>query len=332
MDIDDQWICECSGIVMWCYVDKGVVFLDLGVEVVCVVFDDVGVGVDEVDYIVCVMMMLDYYFLGFGILLQFKFGLDMVLSFDLCQQCVGFVYGLQMVDVFICFGIVCIVLFVGCDVYICFMLFLDCIWELIYSDIDEWFDDEEEFVWNSCFCYLFVFFGDVVGVMVFCVNDSGDGCGIVGYELYGDGDNVEIFYLLGFGFVNWFIVMLDFYGIGEWVLVMEGCLVFKFVVMCMLKVIKSVLEMYGYLFDDFDLFVMYQVNLCINEVVQKVFRFFDECVYNNIQEYGNMMLVMLLLCFYEVCEQGKVFDGLFVVFIVFGVGMYWGSVLLQFQV
>lgn len=329
MDTDDQWIRERSGIVTRRYVDKGVASSDLGAEAARAALDDAGVGADEVDYIVCATMTPDHYFPGSGTLLQTKLGMDTVPSLDLRQQCAGFAYGLQTVDALIRSGIARTVLLVGCDVHTCLMPFSDRTWELIHSDADERLDDEEELAWNSRFRHLLVLFGDAAGAMVFRASDSDDGRGIVGHELHGDGDNVDILYLPGLGSANRPIVTPDLYGTGEWVPVMEGRSVFKLAVTRMPQVTKSVLETHGRSLDDLDLLVMHQANLRINEAAQKALGLPDDRVHNNIQDYGNTTSATLPLCFHEAREQGKAPDGSLVAFTALGAGMHWGSVLLQ---
>ncbi|MEM1247672.1 MAG: 3-oxoacyl-[acyl-carrier-protein] synthase III C-terminal domain-containing protein [Acidobacteriota bacterium] len=329
MDTDDQWVRERSGIVTRRYVDKGVASSDLGADAARAALENAGVGADEVDYIVCATMTPDHYFPGSGTLLQTKLGMDTVPSLDLRQQCAGFAYGLQTVDALIRSGIARTVLLVGCDVHTCLMPFSDRTWELIHSDTDERLDDEEERAWNSRFRHLLVLFGDAAGAMVFRANDSGDGRGIVGHELHGDGANVDILYLPGLGSANRPIVTPDLYGTGEWVPVMEGRSVFKLAVTRMPKVTHSVLETHGHSLDDLDLLVMHQANLRINEAAQKALGLPDERVHNNIQEYGNTTSATLPLCFHEAREQGKAPDGSLVAFTALGAGMHWGSVLLQ---
>ena len=329
MDTDDQWIRERSGIVTRRYVDAGVTSSDLGAEAARRALADAGVDGSEIDYLVCATMTPDHYFPGSATLIQSKLGLPNIAALDIRQQCAGFAYGMQTVDALIRSGIAKTVLLVGCDVHTCLMPFSDRTWELIMGDEDARLDDEEERAWNSRFRHLLVLFGDAAGAMVFRADDSGDGRGIVGHELHGDGSNVDILYLPGLGSANRPIVRPDLYGSGDWVPVMEGRSVFKLAVTRMPEVTRSALESSGHSLDDLDLLVMHQANLRINEAAQKALGLPDDKVHNNIQSYGNTTSATLPLCFHEAREQGKAPEGALVAFTALGAGMHWGTVLLR---
>ncbi len=329
MDTDDQWIRERSGIVTRRYVDRGVASSDLGADAAKQALTNAGVEANEVDYVVCATMTPDHYFPGSATLIQSKLGMPPKPCLDIRQQCAGFAYGMQMVDALVRSGIARTVLLVGCDVHTCLMPFSDKTWGLIMGDEDVRLDDEEELEWNNRFRHLLVLFGDAAGAMVFRANESGDGRGIVGHELYGNGDNMDILYLPALGSASRPIVTPDLYETGTWVPVMEGRKVFKLAVTRMPQVTKSVLDTNGLGLDDLDLLVMHQANLRINEAAQKVLGLPDDKVHNNIQDYGNTTSATLPLCFHGAREQGKAPDGSLVAFTALGAGMHWGSVLLR---
>ncbi len=329
MDTDDQWIRERSGIVTRYYVDEGVTSSDLGAEAARNALDDASIEAGEVDYVVCATMTPDHYFPGSGTLIQTKLGMGPGPCLDIRQQCAGFAYGLQTVDALIRGGVAKTVLLVGTDVHTCLMPYSQRTWDLVYGDEDVRLDDEKELAWNSRFRHLLVLFGDAAGAMVFRANESGDGRGIVGHELHGDGENVDILYLPTLGSATRPIVSPELYASGDWVPVMEGRSVFKLAVTRMPKVTASVLETHGLTLDDVDLLVMHQANLRINEAAQKALGLPDEKVHNNIQTYGNTTSATLPLCFHEARAQGKVPDGSLVAFTALGAGMHWGSVLLR---
>ena len=245
METDDQWIRERTGIVTRRFVDKGVASSDLGAEAAKDALQDAGLGASEIDYLVCATMTPDHYFPGSGTKIQRQLGIEALPCLDIRQQCAGFAYGMQMVDALIRSGMARTVLLVGCDVHTSLMPFSDRTWDLIMSDEDGRLDDDEELAWNTRFRHLVVLFGDAAGAMVFRANDRDDGRGILGHELYGDGENVEILYLPGLGSVNRPIVTPDLYGTGEWVPRMEGRLVFKLAVTRMPEVTRSVLAASG---------------------------------------------------------------------------------------
>ena len=98
MDTSDEWIRERSGVETRYYVDDGVATSDLGVAASQAALELAGVGKRDVDMVVFATMTPDHYFPGSGALLQKKLGLPQVPCFDIRQQCVGFLYGMQLAD------------------------------------------------------------------------------------------------------------------------------------------------------------------------------------------------------------------------------------------
>ena len=98
MDTTDQWIRERSGVEARHYVEAGVATSDLGLAAARRALEQAGVEPDEVDLVIFATMTPDHYFPGSGALLQAKLGLRAVPCFDIRQQCVGFLYGLQLAD------------------------------------------------------------------------------------------------------------------------------------------------------------------------------------------------------------------------------------------
>lgn len=67
-------------------------------------------------------------------------------------------------------------------------------WEVLYGNGSEDLDEETRDFHNR-YRQLLVLFGDAAGAMVFRAHSEDDGRGMLGSELYGDGDNKEILYV-----------------------------------------------------------------------------------------------------------------------------------------
>ncbi len=329
MDTNDEWIRERTGIERRWFVEKGTSSSDLGVVAAQRAIEDAGIEPSEIDYIVCATMTPDHYFPGCGTLIQRGLGIEPVPALDLRQQCAGFAYGLQMVDALVRSGIARTVLLVGTDVHTALMPFTDRTWEVLLGDEDLRLEDEEQFQWNTRFRHLVVLFGDAAGAMVFRASEAGDGRGILGADLKGDGENWHVLHVPGLGTRSRPIVDEEMLRTGAWVPVMEGRSVFKLAVHRMPAVTASLLEQHGYGVEDLDLLVMHQANLRINEAAQKVLGLPDEKVFNNIQHYGNTTSATLPLCFHDARQAGKAGEGDLVAFTALGAGLHWGSVLLR---
>lgn len=328
LDTNDEWVKERSGIETRYYVDPGVGSSDLGAAAARQALENAGVAANEIDYLVCATMTPDHYFPGSGTLVQAKLGMEAKPALDLRQQCAGFAYGLQVVDMLIRSGTAKKVLLVGCDVHSALMPHSQRAWDVLYG-ADPGPLPEEEFAWNSQYRHLYVLFGDAAGAMVFAAHEKDDGRGILGHALYGDGNHKGILYVPGGGSAYRPWVDPEMIRRGDTVPVMEGKTVFKLAVTMMPKVTKEVLEKCGYGLADLDLLVMHQANLRINEAAQKALGLPGEKVHNNIQKYGNTTSATLPLAFYEAQQEGKAPEGSLVAFTALGAGLHYGSVLIR---
>ncbi len=327
IETSDEWIRERSGVVTRYFVEPGVGSSEIGAEAASAALADAGMEADEIDYIVCATMTPDHYFPGSGTLIQQRLGIDPVPALDLRQQCAGFAYGLQTVDALIRSGIAKNVLLVGTDVHTSLMPFSERTWDVLYNDNGPL--SEEEWQWNCRFRHLLVLFGDAAGAMVFRASQSGDGRGILGSRLYGDGNHMHILYVPGLGSKRRPFVDPKMLAEGAHVPIMDGQAVFKLAVTKMPRVTKKVLKENGFTIEDLDLLIMHQANLRINTAAQKILKLPDDKVHNNIQKYGNTTSATLPLCFYEAREAGKAPAGALVAFTALGAGLHYGSVLIR---
>src|SRR4051812_21497125 len=221
IETSDQWVRERSGVVTRYYVERGVASSDLGAEAARAALADAGVGLEEIDYLVCATMTPDHYFPGTGTLIQQKLGLRPLPVLDIRQQCAGFAYGLQVVDALIRSGIARTVLLVGTDVHTSLMPFSDRTFEVL-DGRDPGPLPAEDFAWNSRFRHLLVLFGDGAGAMVFRAGPAAEGRGILESALYGDGNHRDILYVPGGGSQRRPFVTCDMIKAAETVPVMDG--------------------------------------------------------------------------------------------------------------
>ena len=329
MDTDDQWIRERTGIEQRYFVDAGVASSDLGIEASKNAVLDAGIEPSEIDYVVCATMTPDHYFPGSGTIIQHGLGIDPRPALDIRQQCAGFAYGLQMVDALIRSGIAKTVLLVGSDVHTSLMPLSKQAWEILHAEEAGEKVSEEEYQFISSFRHLLVLFGDAAGAMIFRADETSTERGILGSELYGDGENWDTLHVPGLGSRSRPIVDHEMIDDGRWVPVMDGRKTFKLAVTRMPRVVLSLLEKHGYALEDVSLLVMHQANLRINEAAQKALGLPDERVHNVIQQYGNTTSATLPLTFHDARAAGKAEKGSLVAFTALGAGLHWGAVLLR---
>lgn len=328
METGDEWIRERSGIATRFYVEPRTGSSVLGIAAAAAALADARIEAGEIDYVVCATMTPDHYFPGCGTMIQAGLGIPALPALDLRQQCAGFAYGLQLVDVLVRSGVAKTVLLVGTDVHSCLMPYSARSWEVLYGR-DPGPLSEEEWTWNSRWRHLLVLFGDAAGAMVFRAEADHDGRGILGATLYGDGGHKDILYVPGVGSARFPFVDAAMLAAGDAVPFMDGKAVFKLAVTQMPRVTREVLERHGYGLDDLDLLVMHQANLRINEAAQKGLGLPDARVHNNIQRYGNTTSATLPLAFHEARAAGKAPPGSLVAFTALGAGLHYGSVLLR---
>src|SRR5688572_17911063 len=198
MDTTDEWIRERSGVEARHYVEPGTGTSDLGVAAARRALEMSGTAPSDVDLVVFATMTPDHFFPGAGSLLQSKLGLRTVPCFDIRQQCVGFLYGLQLVDAHIRAGLARTVLLVGAEIHTGFMPYSAANWEYLYGR-SEVAPTPEEWAWNTRFRHLTVLFGDAGAAVVVKAGEDG-ARGVLDSELHMDGADYDKLYVPGTGF------------------------------------------------------------------------------------------------------------------------------------
>jgi 3-oxoacyl-[acyl-carrier-protein] synthase-3 len=327
MDTTDEWIRERSGVETRYCVDPGTGTSDLGVAAARRALEMSSTSPSEIDLVVFATMTPDHFFPGASSLLQTKLGLPPVPCFEIRQQCVGFLYGMQLVDAHIRAGLARTVLLVGAEVHSGFMPYTVANWEYLYgrSSVPP---TPEEFAWNTRFRHLTVLFGDGAAAVVVKAS-SGGGRGVVDSELHTDGTHFDKLYVPGAGFARRPYIDPEQIARGEHIPVMDGRHVFRMATTRMVEVAQAVLARNGVTADDLSLVLMHQANRRINEYCQKALGLPDEKVPHNIDRYGNTTAATVPLLWDEAARAGRIKPGDLVMLVAFGAGMSWGATLLR---
>lgn len=306
METSHDWIVERSGIEQRHWVQPEDGNYTMGVQAARAALADAGVDASEIDCIVYATLSPDYYFPGCGVLVQRELGIGPVPAFDIRQQCSGFIYGLQMADVFIRAGQYRKVLVIGGEVH--------------SRGLDK----------STRGRTVSVLFGDAAGAAVVGVSDDPER-GILITRVHAEGADAEALAMQWPGMAAGREAYLSHEVIddGRAYPNMEGQKVFKNAVRRMPEVIHQVLEAQGLGVDDIDMLIPHQANLRINEMVAKQLGIDATRVHNNIQKYGNTTAATIPLCLSEARAEGKVKAGDLVCLVAFGAGFTWGSVLMR---
>ena len=327
MDTSDEWIRERSGVETRYYVEPGTATSDLGVAAARRALEAAGVKPEEVDLVVFATMTPDHYFPGAGPLLQAKLGLRNVPCFDIRQQCVGFLYGLQLVDAQVRAGLARTVVLVGAEVHSGFMPYSPANWDYLYGRADVP-PTPAEHAWNSRFRHLTVLFGDAGAAVVVRATDDGDR-GVIDQILGTDGADYDKLYVPGTGFKHRPYTDPAQFARGDHIPVMDGRYVFKLATTRMVEVAQQVLARNEVGVEDVALVLMHQANRRINEHCQKMLGIPDEKMVHNIHKYGNTTAATIPLLWDESVRDGRLRPGDLVLMVAFGAGMSWGATLVR---
>jgi 3-oxoacyl-[acyl-carrier-protein] synthase III len=328
MDTSDAWIRERSGIEARHYVDPGTATSDLGAQAARQALEAAGVSAHDVDLVVFATMTPDHYFPGAGALLQAKLGLRDVPCFDIRQQCVGFLYGLELVDAHIRAGMARTALLVGAEVHSGFMPYSAANWDHLY-DTSRPGPTPEEHAWNSRFRHLTVLFGDAGAAVVVKAAEDDGRRGVLDHALHTDGAEYDKLYVPGTGFKHRPYVDAAQLERGDHIPSMDGRAVFKMATIRMVEVARQVLDRNRVALGDLAMVLMHQANKRINEHCQKALGLPDAKVPHNIQKYGNTTAATIPLLWDECVRAGRIRPGDLVLLVAFGAGMSWGATLLR---
>jgi 3-oxoacyl-[acyl-carrier-protein] synthase-3 len=122
MDTSDEWIRTRSGIEQRYYAEPGQGSAALGMMAANAALTAAKRDKSELDGVIFATMTPDHFFPGNGPVLQAMMGLPEAMpTFDIRQQCSGFLYGLDLADSLIRSGKHKRLLLIGADVHTPFM-------------------------------------------------------------------------------------------------------------------------------------------------------------------------------------------------------------------
>lgn len=324
MDTSDEWIRTRSGVEQRHYVDPGQGSADLGIIAAEAALTAAGRTKDDIDAIIFATMTPDHFFPGNGPLVQTRMGFsESTPTFDIRQQCSGFLYGFDLADSLIRSGKHRRILLVGSDVHSPFMP-----WHNGWDNTIGLSDREitpEEYAANTAIRDRTVLFGDGAGAVV--VEGSEGEEGLLATKLFTNGAHVNALYVPGVGFRRRPFVDHEQVDASEYIPVMEGREVFKQAVSKMPEAVRDVCTTVGVEPSAIDVLLVHQANLRIIEAVAKQLGLPAEKVPHNIERYGNTTAGTLPILFHECVADGRIQPGMLVGFTALGAGLHWGAAL-----
>jgi 3-oxoacyl-[acyl-carrier-protein] synthase-3 len=325
MDTSDEWIRTRSGIEQRYYADPGQGSAELGMLAADAALRSAKREKSDIDGVIFATMTPNHFFPGNGPVLQAKMGFpESMPTFDIRQQCSGFLYGLDLADSLIRSGKHKRLLLVGADVHTPFMPWGNG-WAMTIGE-DTPPITKEAYDYNTSIRDRTVLFGDGAGAVVIEASENGTR-GFLGAKLFTDGSNIEALYVPGVGFRHRPYVDQSQLGRGDYIPVMSGREVFKEAVSRMPDSVRKVCETAGVQVSDIDVLLIHQANLRIVEGVAKQLGLPPEKVPHNIERYGNTTAGTLPILFHECLSDGRIKPGMLVCFTALGSGLHWGAAL-----
>ena len=326
MDTTDEWIRTRSGVEQRHYADAGQGSSDLGMMAAESAMKAAGRTRDDIDAIIFATMTPDYFFPGNGPVVQAKMGFrESTPTFDIRQQCSGFLYGLDLADSLIRSGKYKRLLLIGADVHTPFMPWQNG-WGNTIGEIDRDVTPEE-YAANTAIRDRTVLFGDGAGAVIIEASENGDDRGFIAARLFTNGSNIEALYVPGVGFRRRPFLSHEQIDNAEQIPLMEGREVFKQAVSKMPEAVRAVCAAEGIEPSQIDVLIIHQANLRIVEAVAKQLGLPPEKVPHNIERYGNTTAGTLPILFHECLADGRIKPGTLVCFTALGSGLHWGAAL-----
>jgi len=325
MDTSDEWIRTRSGVEERRYADDGQGSAELGMIAAGSALIAAKRSKEDIDAIIFATMTPNFYFPGNGPVVQAKMGFsDSIPTFDIRQQCSGFLYGLDLADSLIQSGKYGRLLLIGADVHTPFMPWQKGWASTIGQQTPQL--SPEDFAFNTSIRDRTVLFGDGAGAVVIEGSQNGDR-GFVAAKLFTDGSNIEALYVPGVGFRRRPYVTTEQIDRAEPIPVMEGREVFKQAVSKMPEAVRAVCASAGVEVNDIDVLLIHQANLRIVEGVAKQLALPPEKVPHNIERYGNTTAGTLPILYHECVQDGRIKPGMLLCFTALGSGLHWGAAL-----
>ena len=321
MDTSDEWIRTRSGIQQRNYAAPGQGSAELGSLAASAALTKAGLLPTEIDAVIFATMTPDRVLPGNGPLLQTALGLRNIPTFDIRQQCSGFLYGLELADVLVQSGRYGRVLLVGAELHTAFMPW-HLGWDTVIGKSDREVTEAEK-AENTLSRDRTVLFGDGAGAAVIEAREGS--AGILKTKLFTDGAGADVLTMKGASFKTRPFVTHAQIEAGDTIPVMQGKEVFRAAVTLMPQAVREVCADADVAVESLDLVLVHQANLRIIEGVQKALGLPVEKVPHNIERYGNTTAATLPILYHECLEQGLIQPGMLIAFTALGSGMHWGA-------
>lgn len=300
IDTNDEWITERTGIKQRYVAGEGESLTSLSAEAARRAMKAAGVTAPELDIIVLGTASPDRLLPATAVEVQAEIGATRAAAFDIAAACSGWVYGVKMAEGLMALQDAETVLVIGAETL---------------TRIVNWKDR------NTC-----VLFGDGAGATV--LKRSSKGRGILSAFMRSDGTLADLLQRPAGGALR--PVTPEVLADGSNCITMQGREVFKNAVRSMAEACDRALDGAKLGAADIDLLIPHQANIRIIEATAKHAGLPMEKVYVNVDRYGNTSAASIPIALDEALRAGRIKEGMTVMFVAFGAGFTWGSLVVRF--
>ena len=301
IETDHEWIVERTGIVQRHIGAPDETTMSMASTASRAAMQRAGVTPGELDAIVLSTATPDRLLPSTAVDLQADLGATRAAAFDISAACTGWVYGLTIAEGLIASGVIETALVVGAEKM---------------SAIVDWKDRA------TC-----VLFGDGAGAAVLKRAKS-HSRGILSAYMRSDGTLAELLWRPSGGAkIPYAQAVLDD---RSTYVKMAGREVFKHAVRSMADACDRALDAARLTGQDIDILIPHQANVRIIEATAKHANIHMDKVYVNVDRYGNTSSASIPIALDEAVEGGRVKDGTTAMFVAFGAGFTWGSMIVRF--
>ncbi|MAW34379.1 MAG: 3-oxoacyl-ACP synthase [Proteobacteria bacterium] len=293
LETSNSWIVERSGIESRRVAGDNELASDLGYKAAYSALKRANLEPNDVDLIIVATTTPDMIFPSTACIVQSKLGVKDCIAFDVQAVCSGFVYGLNIADLFIKSGQAKTALVIGSEVY---SRILD------YNDR------------GTC-----VLFGDGAGAAIIANSKK---AGLMAAKLHANGDYKDKLCVPGSiskGKVS-----------GNPFVHMDGPAVFKFAVKAFEEVSLEVMHKANIKISEIDWFIPHQANTRIMKSTAQKLGLDEKKLVSTVHHHGNTSAASIPLALNEFVEDGKIKSGDTVLLAGVGGGFTWGGILLKY--
>ncbi|HVT40038.1 MAG TPA: beta-ketoacyl-ACP synthase III [Gemmatimonadaceae bacterium] len=300
IETSDEWIRERTGIRERHIAGPDETLTSISLEAAKMAMTAANVTAAEIDAIVFGTCSPDKLLPATAVELQAELGAARAAAFDINAACSSWLYGMQLAEGLLAAGSAETILVMGGE---------------LLSRIVNWKDRN-----------TVVLFGDGAGATV--VRRSTKHRGILSAYMRSDGTLAKLLYRPKGGSAE--PVTPAIIAEGSHYVHMQGREVFKNAVRSMADACDRALDGAKLAAADIDLLIPHQANVRIIEATAKHAGIPMEKVFVNVDRYGNTSAASIPIALDEAVRQGRIVEGSTVMFVAFGAGFTWGSMVVRF--